>query len=324
VADRAQARSEAASDASPVGGERVAVADIGTNSTRLLIAELAGGRVARTLARHTTVTRLGAGVDREGRLSAEAIDRVFATLARYRADIDRHSVDRALAVMTSAVRDAANGGEFAAAVRERFGLEPHVLSGEQEARLTYLGALSGRPTDEQRRTLVVDIGGGSTELVLGRGREVGFHVSVQAGVVRQSERHIRSDPPAAAELEELAGEVRALLANAVPERERSGVELAIAVAGTATSLAAIAQRLEPYDPDRVEGYTLTAPERERILASLARMTRAEREQVPGLHPARAPTIVPGVVILGEVMRLFGLEAVEVSEHDILHGAALAL
>jgi len=324
VAKGVPTASETTGDPQGARIERVAVADIGTNSTRLLIAEVAAGQLLRTLARRTTVTRLGAGVDRHGRLGEEAIARVFETLRRYREEIDRHSVDRALAVMTSAVRDAANGDEFAAAVRERFKLEPHVLSGEHEARLTYLGALSSRSADERRRTLVIDIGGGSTELVSGCGRKLGFHVSVQAGVVRQSERHVHSDPPDPAELESLAREVRELLADAVPEQERAGVEIAIAVAGTATSLAAIAQRLEPYDPARVEGYRLTADERERILASLAAMTLAERERVPGLHPARAPTIVPGIVILGEVMRLFGLESVEVSEHDILHGAALAL
>jgi exopolyphosphatase/guanosine-5'-triphosphate,3'-diphosphate pyrophosphatase len=308
----------------PARQGRVAVVDIGTNSTRLLIAELAGGRVARELERDTRVTRLGEGVDAQGRLGEGAIARVLEVLACYHERIRAAGARHAVAVLTSAVRDSANGSEFARAIGARFQLEPHVLSGEQEARLTYLGALSSREPGERRRTLVLDIGGGSTELVIGRGREVCFHVSAQAGVVRQSERHIASDPPSAGELEAVAADVRERLQDAVPVGERGGVELAIAVAGTPTSLAAIAQRLEPYDPERVHGYRLTAAERDRVLAELAAMPLAERERVPGLMPARAATILPGIVILAEVMALFGLESVEVSEHDILRGAALAL
>ncbi len=301
----------------------VAVVDIGSNSTRLLIAELSAGRIVRELHRETTVTRLGAGVDAGGRLAEDAEQRVFETLERYRSEIERAHVDHAVAVLTSAVRDAANGGAFAHAVAGRYGFAAHVLEGEQEARLTFLGATDERDPDERTPTLVIDIGGGSTELVIGAGREVGFHVSTQAGVVRQSERHIGHDPPSAAELDAVARDVRAILADAVPERERRTVELAIAVAGTPTSLAAIAQALDPYDPERVHGYRLTETERDEILAQLAAMTLAERRAVPGLRPGRAPTILPGIVILIEVMRLFGLDAVEVSEHDILRGAALA-
>jgi exopolyphosphatase/guanosine-5'-triphosphate,3'-diphosphate pyrophosphatase len=304
--------------------ERVAVVDIGTNSTRLLVAELAEGRVTAELERRTEVTRLGAGVDAGGALSPEAMQRVFATLEQYRSAIEGHRVDRAIAVLTSAVRDAANGEEFRQTVQDRFGLEAQILSGEQEARLTFLGATSDRDPTDARPTLVIDIGGGSTELVVGSGRQVDFHVSTQAGVVRQSERHIHGDPPAAAELQAVAQDVRAIISAAVPVAWRSKVAHAIAVAGTPTSLAAIAQALDPYDPERVHRYVVSEAERERILARLAGLPLAERERVPGLHPARAPTILPGIVILGEVMALFRLEQVEVSEHDILRGAALGL
>jgi exopolyphosphatase / guanosine-5'-triphosphate,3'-diphosphate pyrophosphatase len=303
---------------------RVAVVDIGSNSTRLLVAEVSDGRVTAELERRTKVTRLGAGVDSAGRLSEDGIERVFATLEEYREAIDSNGAERAVAVLTSAVRDAANGAEFADAVATRYGLEPHVLTGDDEARLTYLGATSERDPHGSTPTLVVDIGGGSTELVIGVGRRMGFHVSTQAGVVRQTERHVRSDPPSPAELKELAGDVRAILAAAVPESERAAVRHAIAVAGTATSLAAIAQALEPYDPARVHGYVLSAAERERILAQLVAVPLEERRQTPGLDPDRAPTIIAGVVILGEVARLFGLDEIEVSEHDILRGAALGL
>jgi exopolyphosphatase / guanosine-5'-triphosphate,3'-diphosphate pyrophosphatase len=303
---------------------RVAVVDIGTNSTRLLIAEVADDRVLDELVRLTNVTRLGAGVDADGRLSDEAMGRVYAVLGEYRTLIDRHRADKALAVLTSAVRDAENGREFASTVETRYGLTPHVLTGDEEARLTFLGATSDRDLDDETSTLVVDIGGGSTEYVVGTGREVGFHVSNQAGVVRQTERHLARDPPTPAELDALAADVREIIQRGVPEQYRARVGHAIGVAGTPTSLAAIAQDLEPYDPEKVHGYVLGGAECEAILARLARLPLAERRLVPGLHPDRAPTIIAGAIILRETMTLFGLDEVEVSEHDILRGAALGL
>jgi exopolyphosphatase/guanosine-5'-triphosphate,3'-diphosphate pyrophosphatase len=171
---------------------------------------------------------------------------------------------------------------------------------------------------------VFDIGGGSTEIVIGAGAEVAFHVSTQAGVVSQTERHIDDDPPTESELRELADDVRQILEDAVPAERRNAVRRGIAVAGTATSLAAIAQDLDPYDPEKVHGYVLEAGQCERILARLARLPLAERRQVAGLHPDRAPTIVAGAVIFREVLSLFGLGQIEISEHDILRGAALQL
>jgi exopolyphosphatase/guanosine-5'-triphosphate,3'-diphosphate pyrophosphatase len=303
---------------------RVAVVDIGTNSTRLLIADVEGGRVTSERQRITTVTRLGAGVDVDGRLRPDAMQRVFTTLEQYRAEIDRLGADVALAVLTSAVRDSANGAAFAEQVGARFGLIPHVLSGDEEARLTFLGATSERDPEDRAPLLVLDIGGGSTELVIGSGTEVGFHVSTQAGVVRQTERHLHADPPTRAELDELADDVRSILSDGVPGEQRDAVRHAIGVAGAPTTLAAIAQELEPYDSSRVHGYLLHRAEGERILTRLAALPLAQRRQVPGLHPDRAPTIVAGAVILLEILTLFDLEQVEVSEHDILRGAALGL
>jgi exopolyphosphatase/guanosine-5'-triphosphate,3'-diphosphate pyrophosphatase len=303
---------------------RRAVVDIGSNSTRLLIADVEDGRVGDVLERRTEITRLGAGVDADGRLSEEAMGRVYAVLDRYRELIDRHGAEDAVAVLTSAVRDAANGDEFAGAVRDRWGIRPFVLSGDDEARLSFLGATSERDPDDPTPTLVIDIGGGSTEYVIGTGREMSFHVSNQAGVVRQTERHLHTDPPTADELSALAADARKILSGGVPDSWRRAVGHAIAVAGTATSLASIAQELEPYDPDQVEGYVVTVDECRRILARLAALTLPERRQVKGLHPDRAPTIVAGAIILLETLELFGLDQVEVSEHDILRGAALAL
>jgi exopolyphosphatase/guanosine-5'-triphosphate,3'-diphosphate pyrophosphatase len=300
---------------------RVGVVDIGTNSTRLLVADVADGRVVAEGARRSTVTRLGEGVDATGRLGDEPMARVLAVLDGYRAELDAAGCDATVAVLTSAVRDAANGEAFRATVRERYGLDARVIAGEEEARLTFLGATSDLGDGDEAR-VVIDIGGGSTELVLGRGRQVGFHVSLRAGVVRQTERHLHADPPRPEELEALAAEVRGIVAAEVPPEERAAAQAGIAVAGTATSLAAIAQDLEPYDPARAHGFRLQRGLVDDLLARLAALPLAERRRVRGLHPDRAPTIVAGVLILREVMDAFGLEAVTVSEHDILRGAAL--
>ncbi|MDE3129565.1 MAG: Ppx/GppA family phosphatase [Acidobacteriota bacterium] len=302
---------------------RIAVVDVGTNTTRLYIAELRDGRLSAELTRVSRVTRLGAGVDASGALSAAALAREYAVLEDYHRQIAAAGTDRAVAVMTSAVRDAANGSGFADAVARRFGLDVHVISGDTEAQLTYRGATDGRAGDPGGApTLVFDIGGGSTELVLGHGERVDFHVSTQAGVVRQADRHIRSDPPSAAELQAVAADVRALLQQAVPTARRVHPGRALGVAGTPTSLAAIAQALDPYDPERVHGYRLSAARRDAIFTALAALPLSARKQVKGLHPDRAIAILPGIVILTEIMDLFALDAIEVSEHDILRGAAL--
>jgi len=302
----------------PAEPKRVAVIDIGTNSTRLLVADVADGAVTQ-LERRSTVTRLGRGVDLSGRLSAEAIEDVCAAIGSYVGVIEELGAETVDAIATSAVRDADNGSAFVAELRERFALSARVLGGEEEARSTYLGATSEAPPSEP--TLVVDIGGGSTELVVGQGSEVSFHDSLQAGVVRHSERHIASDPPTASELEALATDIRGLIETSIG----SGVTASrgIAVAGTPTSLAAVELGLEPYDPSRVHGHTLALPSIQRMLSQLASVPLAERVEIPGLHPDRAPTIVAGVVILVEVMRAFGLEEIGVSEHDILYGTAIS-
>src|SRR4051812_2577411 len=302
---------------------RVAVVDIGTNSTRLLIADVDGPRRVAEVDRRSIVTRLGQGVDRTGVLANEAMERVFAVLADYRAALDAAHVERTSAVLTSAVRDAANGDEFTRTVAERYGLDAHAISGDEEARLSFLGATSDRERDGAR-LVVIDIGGGSTEFVAGVDGQVEFHVSTQAGVVRHTERFLRSDPPAPEELQLLAADVSDAFTASIPADVRAAVRAGIAVAGTATSLAAIVQRLEPYDPARVHGFRLLRAEVEEQLARLAGMTLEDRGEVAGLHPDRAPTIVAGAVLLTEAMRAFELDEVEVSEHDILHGAALAL
>jgi exopolyphosphatase/guanosine-5'-triphosphate,3'-diphosphate pyrophosphatase len=300
---------------------RVAVIDIGTNSTRLLVAEARDGRLTE-LERRTVITRLGEGVEATGNLSDAAIQRVTETLAAYRQAIDELGGERVVAVATSAMRDAANGPDFRAEIQRRFDIEAQTISGDEEARLTFLGATVDR--DAGAETLVIDIGGGSTEYVTGRaGSDPGFHVSTRMGGVRHTERHLQSDPPTPEELAALAADARSIAEAEVPADVRERVEEGIAVAGTATSLAAIDQDLEPYDPEQVHGYRLTRAACERIVERLAALTIAERREVKGLHPDRAPTIVAGAVILLESMHAFGLDELEISENDILHGAALA-
>ena len=301
---------------------RVAVVDIGSNSTRLLVADVDDRGALTEVERRTRVTRLGDRVDRTGRLAEDAMDRVLATLAEYRELIDRHGADATVAVLTSAVRDAANGAAFAARVRDDYGLDARTIPGDEEARLTFLGATSERPPDDATPIVVIDIGGGSTELVAGTGHEVGFHVSTQAGVVRHTERHIATDPPRPAELGALAADVRAIFEKQVPREIRERTRAAIAVAGTATSLGAIDLQLVCFAANKVHGHRLSVAACTEILERLAALPEAERREVRGLHPDRAPTIVAGVVMLIEALKAFGLDSIEVSDHDILRGAAL--
>ena len=277
----------------------VAVIDIGTNTTRLLVADVEDGKVVE-LERRTTITSLGQGVDASGRLAQDAMDRVAEAIAVYREVIDRFGAERVVALATSAMRDSENGPEFRDFLHERFGIEARTISGDEEARLTFLGATSERNDDGE--SVVIDIGGGSTEYVVGRpGRDPSFHVSTQMGSVRFTERFEH--------LEEMTAAVR----ETVPDVSANH---ALAVAGTPTSLAAIDGAEEAH------GYRLSLAACERIVAMLAAMPLEERRLVRGLHPDRAPTIVAGAVILTESLRALGLKEVEVSERDILHGAAL--
>jgi exopolyphosphatase/guanosine-5'-triphosphate,3'-diphosphate pyrophosphatase len=300
---------------------RVGVVDLGTNTTRLLVADVVDGRVTE-LDRRTKITRLGEKVDAGGALVDAAMERVFAALSEYRQAIDELGAERTVAVATSAVRDARNGDYFLAQIKERVDIEARVISGDEEAQLTFAGATAERPAGGDP-LLVLDIGGGSTEFVVGRaGEDPSFHVSTQAGSVRQTERHISTDPPPGDQVAELEADVRGIIEAAVPPAVRSGVRDGVAVAGTPTSMAAIEQRLERYDSSKVHGYRLQLDSCERILEKLATQPEQERRKVVGLHPDRAPTIVAGAVILVESMRAFGLETIEVGEHDILYGAAL--
>ena len=300
---------------------RVAVVDIGTNSTRLLIADVGDDGVSE-LVRRSIVTRLGEGLEGSGKLGAEPRERVFRVLEEYAAAIEEHDVGPRVAVLTSAVRDASNGDDFTEQVRSRFGLDAATISGDEEARLTFLGATATRDPADAGTLMVVDIGGGSTELVVGAGSTVEFHVSTQVGVVRHTERHLHHDPPADGELEALAGDARAVIDDALPRDVADRVRTVIAVAGTATQAAAIDLGLEPYDAAKVEGHKLTVDTLREQLRHLSAVPLDERRKTTGLDPSRAPTIVAGIAVLLEVLDEVGATEVEVSDRDILWGKAL--
>ncbi len=300
---------------------RVAAIDIGTVTTRLLVADIAPGSIAE-VARSTDITHLGEDLTRTGRLSGAAMGRVEEVVARYAAEIERTGADAVRAVATSASRDAANAGEFTAMLA-RHGIVAEVVSGATEARLAFAGATWGVDAED---VLVNDIGGGSTEIVLGSaGAEprVAFARSVDVGSRRVTEVCLPSDPPAPAEFSAARAYVRDLLGpafEALPAPPRSS----IALAGTATTLVAIDLGLTVYDPARVHGAVLARDRVGAIADRLAAMPLSERLEVPGLHPGRAPVIVAGALILGELLDLAGLDSTVVSEHDILYGIAIEL
>ncbi len=291
---------------------RVGAIDLGTNSTRLLIADVSDGRVEEVV-RRLTITRLGESVDQTGRLGDAAITRQWSCLDRYRRELTSLGAEHTLATATSAVRDSENGAAFLAALATRYGVATRLLTGIEEAELTFRGVTSGRELADG--TLIVDIGGGSTELVLGGPRGVTFATSLQVGCVRLTERFLRSNQPALDELEACAAYVRGLLPALEPTT-------AVGVAGTITTLAAIDLAQKTYGPARIHGHRISRDAVDLELARLGTLSLNALRQVRGLDPARAPVIVAGVVILREIMDAYGLEEIEASEHDILQGAAL--
>ncbi|NPV74479.1 MAG: Ppx/GppA family phosphatase [Pelotomaculum sp.] len=286
--------------------KRVAAIDIGTNSVRLLVAERDGDRLKAVEAGLAT-TRLGEGIG-SGMLLPQAMERTVDAVEGFCRTAMHLQAGRITVAATSAVRDALNRDEFVQMVRQRTGLKVRILSGEEEAALTYRGVLAGLPV-EPRATAVVDVGGGSTELIWPR--EGGLRlVSVNVGAVRMTEAGMDVRKAAA------------LLKPFLEEIKGMPVKCLVGVGGTVTTLAAVDQELAVYDPVRVHGYCLTAPKIEKILAKLEEMTVEERRRVPGLQPERADIIVAGVAIVKAVMEGTGAGRMLVSEYDILYGLVL--
>ena len=293
----------------------VAAIDCGTNSTRLLVTD--GSRAVERLMR---ITRLGEGVDGTGRLSPDAIARTVSVLREFRSAMDRDGVQAVRMSATSAVRDASNREQFMAAAEDVVGIRPEVLSGMEEGRLAFAGA-TAELDPSNGPFLVVDIGGGSTELVVGRDEPVGVE-SMDVGCVRITEKFLHHDPPRPEELSDALMEVRDQLEDAVRAvPELNDAQQMIGLAGTVTTVAAVELGLTEYDRDRIHHFWLTRAAAEDVFRTLATESRASRLGNPGLEEARADVIVGGCVVLVAVLRYFDLSGCLVSESDILDGLA---
>jgi exopolyphosphatase/guanosine-5'-triphosphate,3'-diphosphate pyrophosphatase len=304
---------------------RVGAIDCGTNSIRLLVADVENDTLTDVV-RRMRIVRLGEGVDRTGRLADAAIERTRVALADYAAEIAALGCERVRMCATSASRDAANAADFTAMVQATLGAAPEVVSGEEEARLSFTGAARGLTA--QPPYLVVDIGGGSTEFVLGV-TEVDAAISVDIGCVRMTERHLRNDPPTSAELEAATADItaavdRALETLAVKVPGGFAAATLVGLAGSVTTVAAMAQDLEAYDPKRIHHAVISYDEVARVAANLAAADHNRRLAIPVMHPGRADVIIAGALILRTIMERAGAEEVIASESDILDGIAWSL
>ena len=300
---------------------RVAAVDMGTNSTRLLVADVRGDEL-QTIDRRMRITRLGKGVDANRHLHSDAIERVVTALDEFRGAIDELGVTRVRAVTTSAARDAQNASELLDRCEASIGVRPEVIAGAEEGRLSFRGATL--EIAQPGPYLVVDIGGGSTELIVGT-VEPDAVISLDIGCVRLTEQFLHGDPPAPEELSNAVAHVRDMLADA--ERSLPGIDRAetlVGLAGTVSTMAAIELGLAEYDRDKVHHFHLRHDAAEDLFRTLATETHAERAHNPGLEPGRVDVIVGGVLVAVCVMRQWGFEEMLVSESDILDGIALSI
>ena len=301
---------------------RVAVVDQGTNSARLLLAEVEQGRV-RSLVRRATVTRLGQDVDRTHRLDPVAVQRTLACLSDYAAEMAAFGAQRRLLIATSVLRDAADGAAFLSQVESRYELPWRILSGAEEAAWAYRGARAGL-AGVAGTALVVDIGGGSTELAVGSGPLPDWSRSLEVGVVRLTERFLASDPPTGEQWRSALAFTRELLAAEVPDSLAGAVGAGIGVAGTVTTLVAHKLGMREYDAARVHGHLLSQADIAAAARTFRGLTAAQCASLPGIQRGREDVILAGALIAGEVCRRFGLAGLTVSESDILEGCALFL
>ena len=303
---------------------RVAAIDCGTNSIRLLIADLTDAGL-RDVTRRMEIVRLGQGVDRTGRFADDALERTFAALEDYAAAIDEAKVDRVRMVATSATRDAANRDVFVDGVRSRLGVAPDVVTGEEEAALSFTGAtadLSG--AEWPAPYLVCDIGGGSTEFVLGDTAGVRGAASVDIGCVRMTERHLHDDPPTEAQVEAATADIDAAVAQVGRLLDLRAARTLVGLAGSVTTVAALALELPGYDPDRIHHARIPADDVHRVSATLLSATHEQRAAMPVMHPGRVDVIGAGALVLDRILTQIGFDGVVASEHDILDGIALSL
>jgi exopolyphosphatase / guanosine-5'-triphosphate,3'-diphosphate pyrophosphatase len=302
---------------------RAAGIDCGTNSIRLLIADRAPGGLTDVV-REMRVVRLGEGVDRTGRIAPAALERTRVALTDYAATIRAHEVERVRMVATSATRDASNRADFVAMVREVLGVDPEVISGAEEAALSFAGAASVLDFGADD-VLVADIGGGSTELVRGRRGAPDLHAhSMDVGCVRMTERHLHDDPPAPAQIAATFADLRAAIDAARADVPLDPPVTFVGVAGTVTTIAAIALGLDHYDADAIHGSRITTAQVDEVTERLLHMTHAQRAALPVMHPGRVDVIGGGALVLRTLVEQIGVDAVIASEHDILDGIVLGL
>jgi len=317
--------------------KRVAAIDCGTNSIRLLVAD-GGPSGLSDVHREMRVVRLGEGVDQTGRLAPAAIERTRLALVDYAATISGLGAGEIRMVATSASRDAANADVFRAVVREILGIEPEVITGLAEAELSFVGAVAGLP-GVASPLLVADIGGGSTELVLGEptsaslvpdsmvtrpGPKVIAAHSMDVGCVRMTERHLHDDPPTEAQIEAAVTDLRAALKAAAADVPMTEAAAFVGVAGTVTTIAALALKLPAYDPVAIHGTVVEYEQVAEVTDRLLAMSRDERAALPVMHPGRVDVIGGGALVLRTVMEFIGAREVIASEHDILDGIAMSL
>lgn len=300
----------------------IASVDLGTNSTRVLVGRPTGAGL-EILDRRNTITRLGQGVGASGRLAPEAVERTLDCLRGYREILDRHGVERVRVAATSASRDAANRDEFFGAVEALIGTRPELLTGDEEGRLSFRGA-TGELDPASGPFLVVDIGGGSTEFIVGTDRVEGV-MSVDIGCVRLTEKFLHHDPPQPEELSASISLTDAYLDDVVREIPAAAqARTLVGLAGTVTTVAAVEIGLEAYDRDRIHHFHLSREAAEDVFRTLATESRADRLHNPGLEEARADVIVGGCCVLVALFRRLGFDEMIVSEADILDGLALSL
>jgi exopolyphosphatase / guanosine-5'-triphosphate,3'-diphosphate pyrophosphatase len=318
------------------GAVRVAAIDCGTNSLRLLIADVdpRAGRLD-DVDRRMEIVRLGQGVDATGRLAPEALTRTFRVLEEYAGTIQRASAGLVRMAATSATRDAANAAEFVAGVTKILGVAPEVLSGDEEARLSFTGATAELQPDAAQRLpepappyLVVDIGGGSTEFVVGAEEPHAAHpvaaLSVDIGCVRLTERHLHDDPPQPGQIAAATADIDAALDVVAAKVPVAGARTLIGLAGSVTTVAGIALGLPGYDPVKIHHAVIPAAQVHEVTTGLLGQTREQRAAIPVMHPGRVDVIGGGALVLDRVMARFGFAQVVISEHDILDGIAWSL
>lgn len=298
----------------------LAAIDIGTNTTRLLIADVVGDNL-KDIRRQAIITRLGQDVDETHRFSSEAMERTLQVIADYKKVLEEAGAESVRVVATSAARDAQNGQEFVDEVKNRFEFDVLVLSGMEEAMWAFLGATSDFPFPKPySRPVVIDIGGGSTELAYGQGMSLQKIYSLDVGSVRLTEMFVKSDPPSPAEIESVKSYVQEKVASPIEEIVKADSDLiGIGVAGTITTLSAIDQKMEVYDPGKIHLSTLTVEEIRDILGQLVSVSLEDRKKIPGLERKRADVIIAGTVITLEILERLGLDKLTVSERDLLDG-----